>query len=219
MSRAQFAAGRDAGFFSAVVRAAAALLLALLLLAPAHAARPLVMVFGDSLSAAYGLQENEGWVSLLRQRLAKHTKPYDLVNASISGETTRGGASRIGAALARNKPALVVVELGGNDGLRGLSLQDTRANLEAIVKAVKAARAKALIVGIELPPNYGPAYTQRFAAMFAQVAAAQKVPLAPSLLAGFGQRRDLFQADGIHPVAAAQPMMLEAVWKELKPLL
>ena len=180
---------------------------------------PVVLVFGDSLSAAYGLAQNSGWVSLLAQRLAQRSPPYQVVNASISGETTRGGVARFDQALSQYRPAVVIIELGGNDGLRGLSLSATRDNLDALVRAAKAAKAKVLLVGVELPPNYGSDFTQRFRDNYAQVAKVQRVPLVPSLLRGFDDQRDLFQGDGVHPVAKAQPLMLETVWKELEPLL
>ena len=226
----------SAGFFLALasgLRGAAALLrvcavlLVLLGVAPSAvgsamaspAKAPVVLVFGDSLSAAYGLAQNAGWVSLLGERLAKHSPRFQVVNASISGETTRGGLARIDQVLAEHHPAVVIIELGGNDGLRGLSLAATHDNLNALVRAAKAAKVKVLLVGIELPPNYGSTYIKQFEDNFAQVAKEQRVPLVPSLLAGFGDERDLFQADGIHPVAKAQPMMLDTVWKELAPLL
>jgi len=186
---------------------------------PGTAAQPVVLVFGDSLSAAYGLAQNSGWVSLLAERLAQHAPPYRVVNASISGETTRGGLSRIAQTLDQYHPAIVIIELGGNDGLRGLSLSATRDNLDALVRAAKAAKAKVLLVGVELPPNYGTDFTQRFRDDYAQVAKAQHVPLVPSLLRGFDDQRDLFQGDGVHPIAKAQPLMLETVWNELEPLL
>lgn len=185
----------------------------------AWAANPVVLVVGDSLSAAYGLAEKDGWVNLLRQKLAKQTPRYDVVNASISGDTTSGGLARINAALEQHRPAVVIIELGGNDGLRGLPLEGTRRNLEGMVRAVKQAKARVLIVGVELPPNYGPAYTQQFAKTFADVASQQHVAMLPSLLVGFADKRELFQADGVHPIAPAQAMMLETVWKALGPLL
>ena len=184
----------------------------------AYAANPVVLVIGDSLSAAYGLQESAGWVNLLRQRLASTSPPYDVVNASVSGDTTRGGVTRIGAALRQYQPKVVIIELGANDGLRGLSIDSMRGNLETMIRAVEKANAQPLVVGLELPPNYGP-YTQRFSAMFADLGKQHEVPVVPSLLAGFGEKRELFQADNVHPVAAAQPLMLESVWVELKPLL
>jgi acyl-CoA thioesterase I len=198
---------------------AAAVALAGAMPASPAAAPPLVMVFGDSLSAAYGLAQNAGWVSLLGERLAQRSPSYRVLNASISGETTRGGLARIDQALTQYRPAVVIIELGANDGLRGLSLPATRDNLNALVRAAKATRAKVLLVGIDLPPNYGTAYTQQFHDNFAQVAKEQRVSLVPSLLSGFEAQRDLFQNDGMHPVAKAQPMMLETIWKELAPLL
>lgn len=199
----------------------AALLAGLLLFiqASAWAVNPVLLVVGDSLSAAYGLQEKQGWVQLLRDRLAKRTPAYDVVNASISGDTTSGGVARIDAALQQYRPSRVIIELGANDGLRGLPIDATRANLETMVQAVKKAGAQVLLVGIELPPNYGPVFTQRFAQMFSDVAKKYKVPLVPSLLGDFGAKRELFQADNIHPVAEAQPMMMATVWKALQPLL
>jgi len=186
---------------------------------PGTTSLPSVLVFGDSLSAAYGLAQNSGWVSLLSERLAQRSPPYRVVNASISGETTRGGLSRIAQTLDQYHPAVVIIELGGNDGLRGLSLSATRDNLETLVRAAKAAKARVLLVGVELPPNYGADFTQRFRDNYAQVAKAQRVPLVPSLLRGFDDERDLFQGDGVHPVAKAQPLMMETVWKELEQML
>lgn len=205
--------------FAARLAVVAFALLLLLGQGYARAAIPVVLVVGDSLSAAYGLAEKDGWVNLLRERLTKQSPRYDVVNASISGDTTRGGLTRIDGALKQYKPRIVIIELGGNDGLRGLSIEATRKNLEAMVGAVKEAKAKALIVGVELPPNYGPVYTGQFTQMFQAVGEKNTVPVVPSLLAGFADQRDLFQADGIHPGAPAQPMMMETVWKVLRPLL
>ncbi len=185
----------------------------------AWAANPVVLVVADSLSAAYGLPEKSGWVNLLRQRLAKHKPRYDVVNASISGDTTRGGVARIGAALKEHKPAIVIIELGANDGLRGLTISSAKANLENMVAASKAAGAQPLLVGLELPPNYGSLYTRNFLQMFTEVGKKHSVPVVPSLLAGFGEKRELFQSDTIHPTAAAQPLMLESVWPKLQSLL
>jgi len=183
------------------------------------AASPAVLVIGDSLSAAYGLPEKAGWVNLLRERLAKRTPRYEVVNASISGDTTRGGVGRIAAALKQHQPEIVIIALGGNDGLRGLSVSATRNNLDTMVNTVRQVQAKPLIVGIEIPPNYGPIYTKQFAQAFQDVAKKNNVPLVPSLLAGFGEKREMFQPDGIHPIASAQPAMLETVWRALAPLL
>jgi acyl-CoA thioesterase-1 len=178
-----------------------------------------ILVFGDSLAAGYGLPQEQGWVSLLAQRLHAEKFDYKVVNASISGETTLGGRNRINAALKAHRPAIVIVELGGNDGLRGSTPEVIRDNLEAISDACRRANARVLLVGIRLPPNYGMAYTEKFQGVFSEVSRSRKLPLVPFLLDGFSEIRDLFQADGIHPSAAAQPLMLDTVWKELRPLL
>ena len=178
-----------------------------------------ILVFGDSLSAGYGLPREQGWVHLLEQRLRAEKLDYKVVNASISGETTLGGRNRIDAALKAHRPALVLLELGANDGLRGASPESIRGNLEAISDACRRAKARVLLVGIRLPPNYGLPYAEKFQGVFREVSRSRKLPLVPFLLDGFSDNRDLFQADGIHPSAAAQPLMLDTVWKELRPLL
>jgi len=185
----------------------------------ATASAATILVYGDSLSAAYGLPQEQGWVHLLAQRLHAQKLDYKVANASISGETTAGGRNRIEAALRTHRPALVIVELGANDGLRGARLDTLRRNLEAIVDACRRANARVLLVGIRMPPNYGANYTEKFQGVFGDVARSRKVPLVPSLLDGFSANRELFQADGIHPTAAAQPVMLDTVWKGLRPLL
>jgi acyl-CoA thioesterase-1 len=192
--------------------------MATLAAAPAVGA-PAILVFGDSLSAEYGLQRGSGWAALLAERLKQQRLDYSVVNASISGETSAGGAARIAAELARVKPAVLVIELGGNDGLRGLSLAATRANFDAMIKAGRAAGAKILLCGMQLPPNYGRDYTERFRAMYADLAKTHGVALLPFFLEGVGDKRELFQADGIHPVAEAQPRILDNVWPLLAPLL
>lgn len=184
----------------------------------AHA-QPVLVVYGDSLSAGYGLPQDQGWVALLADRLRREKFAYRVVNASVSGETTVGGAKRMEAVLAQHRPAIVVIELGGNDGLRGLSLAATRQNLEAMIRAARKSGAKPLVVGMQLPPNYGAAYVGKFQALFEDVARQEKVALVPFMLAGFGEKRELFQADGIHPTAAAQPLMLDNIWPVLRPLL
>ena len=192
--------------------------------APSAAAQPgprrTVLVVGDSLSAEYGLARGSGWVALLEQRLAKEKIAATVVNASISGDTTSGGRSRLPALLAQHKPTHVVIELGGNDALRGLPLDMTRQNLEAMVRAAKAAGAKAMLVGMQVPPNYGARYGQDFAGLFAQVAKAEGAALVPFLLAGVAdspKAMQLFQADRIHPTAEAHPIMLGNVWPVLRP--
>lgn len=182
-------------------------------------AAPVILVVGDSLSAAYGIPVEQGWVALLARRLADEGYPHRVVNASISGDTTAGGRSRLPALLAQHAPAIVVVELGANDGLRGGSLASTRDNLDAMVGAVQKAGARALLVGMKLPPNYGPTYTKQFDALFGFVAAARKVPLVPFLFAGLADDDVHFQPDRLHPTVAAQPKLLANVWPLLKPLL
>jgi len=158
-------------------------------------------------------------VQLLEQRLRADKLDYKVVNASISGETTVGGRNRIDALLKAHRPALVILELGANDGLRGAAPESIRHNLEAISDACRRRQARVLLVGIRLPPNYGMEYTAKFHDVFGAVARSRKLPLVPFLLDGFSENRELFQGDGIHPTAAAQPQMLETVWKELRPLL
>ncbi len=180
---------------------------------------PVLLVVGDSVSAGYGLSNGQGWVQLLGSRLESEGFRYRVVNASISGDTTAGGRARLPSLLAQHKPAVVIVELGGNDALRGGKLATTRDNLDAMVAASQAAGAKVLVVGMEVPPNYGPAYAREFKELFASVAAARKVPVVPSFFAGFGEDLAMFQSDRIHPTAQAQPRLLDNVWPQLKPLL
>ena len=181
--------------------------------------QPVLLVLGDSLSAEYGLARDSGWVKLLDARLREQRYPYDIVNASISGETTSGGLSRIDELLARVKPSVVVVELGGNDALRGLPLASTEANLDQIVARSQKVHATVLLVGMQIPPNFGKAFADRFAAVFTTVAKRRDTALTPFFFAGFADRFDLFQPDRIHPTAAAQARLLENVWPDLKPLL
>jgi acyl-CoA thioesterase I len=186
--------------------------------APAWPA-PAILVFGDSLSAAYGLPREAGWVQLLEKELRERGYPHQVVNASISGETTLGGRNRITAALKGHAPQIVIVELGANDGLRGLSLESTRDNLEAIIEAARRAGAQVLLVGMRLPPNYGMAYTEKFQALYAELARRHKLKLVPFLLQGFAEQRQYFQPDAVHPTAEAQPLILENIWRELEPML
>ncbi len=179
-----------------------------------------VLVWGDSLSAGYGLDAGTGWVALLEQRLKTQAPGWKLVNGSVSGETTSGGLSRLPAALDRNKPAIVLIELGGNDGLRGGKTELMRDNLARMVDQARMAGAKPVIFEMRIPENYGPVYTRDFTASFGQVATAKKVPLVPFFLAAFAtDPARWFQDDGIHPNAGAQPQMLDAVWPTLAPLL
>ena len=181
--------------------------------------QPVLLVVGDSVSAGYGLANGQGWVELLGKRIAADGLRYRVVNASISGDTTAGGRARLPALLTQHKPAVVVIELGGNDALRGGKLATTRDNLDAMTAASQAAGAKVLIVGMEVPPNYGPAYAREFRDLFASVAKARKVPLVPSFFAGFGEDLSMFQPDRIHPSAEAQSRLLDNVWPALSPLL
>lgn len=178
-----------------------------------------VLVVGDSLSAGYGLRQQEAWPVLLGERLKQAGYPHVVVNASTSGDTSANGLSRIDAALAASKPAIVIIALGANDGLRGLSLKTLRSNLETMARRARTAGARVLIAGMQLPPNYGPDYTQKFAATFSEVAQATDAALLPFLLDGFAADPTRFQADGIHPVAAAQARIVNNIWTPLKPLL
>jgi acyl-CoA thioesterase-1 len=178
-----------------------------------------VLVMGDSLSAAYNLAAEQGWVAILDVRMREQAPGFRMVNASISGETTAGGASRIDAALAEHRPARVVIELGANDGLRGLPLEETRANLERMVRASKAAGAEVLLVGMRLPPNYGPEYTERFYAQFGEIAQAEGVAHLPFLLEPIAFDEAAFQSDRLHPTAEAQPVLADHVWVVLGPML
>jgi acyl-CoA thioesterase-1 len=181
-----------------------------------------LLVLGDSLSAEYGLVRGSGWVALLDKRLQAEKLPCTVVNASISGDTTSGGRSRLGALLARHKPTVVVIELGGNDALRGLPLAMSEDNLSAMVQAAQQSGAQVLLLGMQVPPNYGSDYARRFTALFAQVAKTQKVALVPFMLKGIADDPDptrWFQADRIHPLATAHPTILNNVWPSLSKLL
>ncbi len=197
------------------------LIVLLWVIVPASTARAAstILVLGDSISAGYGLAQGEGWVALLEQRLVRDKLDYRVVNASISGDTTLGGLNRIEEALKEHQPAVVVVALGGNDGLRGNPLDETRNNLIGIVKACRKAGAKVVIAGIRIPPNYGSIYSRRFQGLFAEVARQQNVALVPFMLSGFAEDRKMFQDDGIHPTAAAQPRILDNIYRRLRPLL
>jgi len=201
-----------------LVRLFFALFIALAASACAIAA-PVVLVLGDSISAGYGLPAEAGWTTLLQQRLAAEHYPHRVVNASISGDTTAGGRARLDALLVKHHPAVTMIELGGNDGLRGGSLDAMRANLDAMASAAQKSGSRVLIVGLRLPPNYGPAYVRRFETTYADVARDRKAALVPFLFEGFAEDNGMFQADRIHPVLAAQTRLLDNVWRELKPLL
>ena len=186
----------------------------------ANAATPVILVFGDSISAGYGLPRVEqGWAALLQAKLKQEGYGYEVVNASVSGETTAGGLARLPRALNLHHPAVVLLELGGNDGLRALPVAQMRENLARMAELAATAGAKVLLLGMRIPPNYGPEYTAEFSRVYADLARDQKLPLVPFLLNGIAQAPDLMQADGIHPNQAGQPKLLDAVWPALKPLL
>jgi acyl-CoA thioesterase-1 len=178
-----------------------------------------ILVYGDSLSAGYGVTRHSDWAHLLQLRLRDKKTDYTVANASISGETTLGGVNRIDDALRTHRPAITIVALGANDGLRGSDLNAMRSNLERIIDAARGAKSQVILVGMQIPPNYGPQYTEKFSATFRDVAKAKRVPLVPFLLEGFADKRELFQADNLHPTAEAQAMMLENVWKTLAPVI
>jgi acyl-CoA thioesterase-1 len=222
--------GSDMRAWSSMRRRRSLLLHCSLLGIALAASRPLLaaapgatlLVVGDSLSAEYGLARGSGWVELLQQRLKRERSKLQVVNASVSGDTTAGGRSRLPALLAQHQPRIVIVELGGNDALRGLPPAMTEANLSAMVRDARAAGAKVLLLGMQVPPNYGQKYAQDFAAVFARVAKAEGAALLPFFLAGVAdgpQADKLFQNDRIHPNAQAQPQLLDNVWPALKPLL
>ena len=189
------------------------------LTAPAYSASKTVLVLGDSLSAEYGLPRGKGWVSLMQQRLQTEKIDAIVINASISGETTAGGNARLPALLAQHQPSIIIVELGGNDGLRGLSLAATQANLRQIIQQSAASGAQVLLIGMQVPPNYGLDYSKRFAAMFQGLAREKSVKLVPFLLAGLDDTERYFQPDRIHPNVDAQALMLDKVWTGLKSVL
>ena len=178
-----------------------------------------ILVFGDSLSAAYGIRPEEGWVALLGQRLQSQGYGYQIVNASVSGETSGGGVERLPRALQLHHPALVILELGANDALRGLPLSTTQENLAAMVRLSQSAGAGVLLIGLKIPPNYGPRYTEQFASMFPAVAEQYHLPLVPFMLEKVALDPQRMQVDGLHPNAVGQPQILDTVWPYLKPLL
>ena len=185
----------------------------------ARAEAPVILVFGDSLSAGYGLPAEQGWVSLLQRRLAERGFPHQVVNASISGDTTSGGLSRLPAALERHRPALVILELGANDGLRGQPPMAMANNLARMIELSQQSGARVLLAEMRIPPNYGPLYTQKFQAMFGELAKRYDIPLIPFLLEGVAGNPALTQDDGLHPRAEGQPRVLDNVWPTLEPLL
>jgi len=188
--------------------------------APAGAAeRPVILVFGDSLSAGYGLVPGQGWVALLERRLNVQGYEYKVVNASVSGETTGGGLERLPRAIALHRPAVLFIELGANDGLRGLPILEFRANLERMIELGREAGARVVLAGVRVPSNYGPQYAEGFFSVYGELARARKVSVVPFLLEGMALRDDLFQDDRIHPGGAAQVILLDNAWATLEPLL
>lgn len=203
-----------------IVRLKRLLLLCLVLSAPAaYSASKTLLVLGDSISAEYGLPRDSGWVSLLQKRLADDKLSVKVINASISGETTAGGLTRLPALLQKHKPAVLIIELGGNDGLRGLSLAATQANLREMIKSGERIGARVLLLGMQVPPNYGPDYSKRFAAMYHGLARERNVKLVPFLFKGLDDTERFFQQDRIHPNQRAQAVMLDNVWPSLRSLL
>ena len=187
--------------------------------APKPTAAPKILVLGDSISAGYGLAANEGWVSLLQNRLKTQGYGYRVVNASVTGETTTGGLARLPRALSLHQPVIVVIELGGNDGLRGLPLDTSRANLQKMIDLSLGAGAKVLLLGMKIPPNYGPRYANEFENLYAALARRNKLAFEPFFLDEIALADGMMQEDGIHPTAKAQPIMLETLWPRLTPLL
>jgi acyl-CoA thioesterase-1 len=187
---------------------------------PAYAETPAILVFGDSISAGYGLARVErGWVALLQAKVKSEGYGYEVVNASVSGETTAGGLARLPRALAVHHPAVVILELGGNDGLRALPIDQMRANLSRMSDLARGAGAKVLLLGMRMPPNYGPQYTEQFSAVYTDLARDKHIPVVPFFLASVALHPDLMQADGLHPDEAAQPLLLTAMWPALRPSL
>jgi len=182
-------------------------------------AAPKILIYGDSLSAAYGIARERGWVALLEERIRREKLDYSVVNASISGETTSGGLSRMRKVLDEHRPAIVILELGANDGLRGLPVAEAKKNLAAMIRMAQKSGARVLLVGVRMPPNYGPDYTRAFDSAFAELARRHRVGLVPFLLEGIAERQDLFQSDGMHPTEAAQPVLLDNVWRALRPMI
>lgn len=177
------------------------------------------MVLGDSLSAAYGIDRNRGWVALLEQRLKQKDYRYRVINASVSGDTTRTGLSRLDGALATHHPQIVIVELGANDGLRGLPFNEIESSLARIIEKCRQAGARVLLVGIRLPPNYGEAYNRKFTAIYPKLAKRFDIPLVPKMLDQVSDYRNQLQQDGMHPIASAEPRVLNNIWLKLQPML
>jgi acyl-CoA thioesterase-1 len=185
----------------------------------ANAANPKILVYGDSLSAAYGVAKSQGWVAFLQKKLADQHYQYDVINASISGETTSGGLTRLTTTLAKTKPNIIILELGANDGLRGLPVNEMSANLNTMITQSKKANVKVLLVGMKIPPNYGPKYTESFSNTYPQLGQRHKVLLVPFMLENIAAKPNLIQDDGLHPNVLGQPIMLDNIWPKLQTML
>ena len=186
---------------------------------PAFATTPKILIYGDSLSAAYGIPQQQGWAALLQQKLAQAKLTYAVINASISGETTDSGLTRLASTLKQVKPRIIILELGANDGLRGLPINNMRNNLSAMIQLCKKSGIKVLLIGMRIPPNYGVKYTEAFSQTYIQLAKQHKVALVPFMLESVAARPELIQADGLHPNTLGQPIILENIWPELRKLL
>ena len=185
----------------------------------AFAKNPKILVYGDSLSASYGVSKQQGWVALLEKKLKTQQYQYDVINASISGETTSGGLTRLANTLSKTKPNIIILELGANDGLRGLPIKDMAKNLNNMIAQSKKAKVKVLLIGMKIPPNYGPKYTETFANTYPKLSQQHQVSLVPFMLENIAAKPHLIQDDGLHPNALGQPIMLDNIWPKLQPML
>lgn len=186
---------------------------------PVFAASPKILIYGDSLSAGYGVPQQDGWTTLLKAKLIKENLDYDVINTSISGETTSGGLTRLTATLKQNSPRIIILELGANDGLRGLPVKNMHDNLDAMIRLSKKSGARVLLIGMKIPPNYGPRYTQEFSQTYIKLAGQHKIPLVPFMLENIAAKPELIQQDGLHPNTVGQAIILENIWPELQKLL
>jgi len=186
---------------------------------PAFAANPKILIYGDSLSAAYGIPQQQGWAALLKEKLDRENLGFDVINASISGETTSGGLTRLARTLEQTKPQTIIIELGANDGLRGLPVKNMRDNLDVMIQLSKKSGAKVLLIGMRIPPNYGPKYTEEFSQTYIRLAKQHKIRIVPFMLENVAAKPGLIQQDGLHPNALGQPIILENIWPELQRLI
>jgi len=186
---------------------------------PAFAANPKILVYGDSLSAAYGIPQQQGWAALLKEKLNRENLNFEVINASISGETTSGGLTRLARTLDQTKPQTIIIELGANDGLRGLPVKNMRDNLDAMIQLSKKSGARVLLIGMRIPPNYGQKYTEEFSQTYIKLASQHKIPVVPFMLENVAAKPDLIQQDGLHPNTLGQPIILENIWPALQRLI